>query len=142
MNASPQSGSPLRIPLFRGVWAASLFSNFGGLIQAVGASWMMTSLSGSPQMIALVQASTSLPIMLLSLWAGAVADNMDRRRVMLSAQFFMLLVSALLALGTWAGLLTPWLLLAFTFLIGCGTAINGPAWQASVGDMVPRTMLP
>ncbi|MDV3455543.1 MFS transporter [Sphingomonas sp. HF-S4] len=137
-----ESNSPLGLPLFRAVWLASLASNFGGLIQSVGASWMMTSLSGSPQMIALVQASTSLPIMLLSLWAGAVADNLDRRKVMLGAQFFMLAVSLALAIGGWAGLLTPWLLLAFTFLIGCGTAINGPAWQASVGDMVPRAMLP
>jgi MFS family permease len=117
-------------------------SNFGGLIQAVGASWMMTSLTASPQMIALVQASTSLPIMLLSLWAGAVADNLDRRKVMLAAQLFMLVVSATLAAGAWYGILTPWSLLIFTFLIGCGTAFNGPAWQASVGDMVPRAALP
>jgi MFS family permease len=103
---------------------------------------MMTGLGASPQMIALVQASVSLPIMLLSLWAGAVADNLDRRRVMLAAQSFMLLVSAGLAIGAWLGWITPWTLLAFTFLIGCGTAINGPAWQASVGDMVPRPMLP
>lgn len=140
--AAREPRSPFDLPLFRTVWVASLASNFGGLIQSVGASWMMTSLSGSPQMIALVQASVSLPIMLLSLWAGAVADNLDRRRVMLAAQCFMLLVSALLAAGSWAGLLTPWLLLTFTFLIGCGTAFNGPAWQASVGDMVPRAMLP
>jgi len=133
--------SPFRLPLFRSVWLASLCSNFGGLIQSVGASWMMTSLSGSPQMIALVQASTSLPIMLLSLWAGAIADNLDRRRILLSAQSFMLTVSIALAVGTWMGWVTPWLLLVFTFLIGCGTAINGPAWQASVGDMVPRSML-
>ncbi len=117
-------------------------SNFGGLIQSVGASWMMTSLAASPQMIALVQASTTLPIMLLSLWAGAVADNLDRRRVMLAAQGFMLFVSIVLAVCAWAGWLSPWLLLSFTFLIGCGTAINGPAWQASVGDMVPRSVLP
>ncbi|ATY32249.1 MFS transporter [Sphingomonas psychrotolerans] len=142
MDARRETRSPFDLPLFRAIWVASLFSNFGGLIQSVGASWMMTSLSGSPQMIALVQASISLPIMLLSLWAGAVADNLDRRKVMLAAQFFMLIVSALLALGGWAGVLTPWLLLGFTFLIGCGTAINGPAWQASVGDMVPRAMLP
>ena len=134
--------SPLKIPIFRAVWFASLASNFGGLIQSVGAAWMMTSLSGSPQMVALVPASTTLPIMLLSLWAGAVADNMDRRVVMLSCQLFMLLVSALLALFAWVGLLTPWTLLAFTFLIGCATAINGPAWQAAVGDMVPRSALP
>lgn len=139
----PQApASPFAVPLFRAIWLASLVSNFGGLIQSVGASWMMTGLGASPQMIALVQASTSLPIMLLSLWAGAVADNLDRRRVMLAAQGFMLLVSAALALGSWLGWITPWSLLVFTFLIGCGTAINGPAWQASVGDMVPRAMLP
>jgi hypothetical protein len=99
---------------------------------------MMTSLMPSPQMIALVQASTSAADHAASRWAGAVADNLDRRKVMLAAQAFMLLVSALLAISAWAGLLTPWLLLVFTFLIGCGTAFNGPAWQASVGDMVPR----
>lgn len=139
----PQApSSPFAVPLFRAVWLASLVSNFGGLIQSVGASWMMAGLGASPQMIALVQASTSLPIVLLSLWAGGVADNLDRRRVMLAAQGFMLLVSAGLALGSWLGWITPWSLLVFTFLIGCGTAINGPAWQASVGDMVPRAMLP
>jgi len=117
-------------------------SNFGGLIQSVGASWMMASLAASPLMIALVQTSTALPIFLLSLWAGAIADNLDRRKVMLVAQFFMLLISVALAVGAWLGILTPWLLLVFTFLIGCGTALNGPAWQASVGDMVPRPALP
>lgn len=139
---SPPAPTPFAIPIFRAVWFASLASNFGGLIQSVGAAWMMTSLSGSPQMVALVPAATTLPIMLLSLWAGAVADNLDRRLVMLACQLFMLLVSALLALFAWAGLLTPWSLLAFTFLVGCATAINGPAWQASVGDMVPRSQLP
>nr|WP_235534977.1 MFS transporter [Sphingomonas sp. Leaf339] len=117
-------------------------SNFGGLIQSVGASWMMTSLAPSPQLVALVQASTTLPIMLFSLWAGAVADNLDRRIVMLGAQSFMLLVSVALAICGWVGVLSPILLLVFTFLIGCGTAVNGPAWQASVGDMVPRPSLP
>lgn len=134
--------SPLKLPIFRAIWIASLVSNFGGLIQSVGASWMMTSLANSPQLVALVQASTTLPIMLLSLWAGAVADNLDRRLVMLWAQTLMLLVSLVLSIFTWQGLLTPWLLLGFTFLIGCGTALNGPAWQASVGDMVPRKSLP
>ena len=141
-TATAQHSSPLSIPIFRAIWIASMASNFGGLIQSVGASWMMTSLAASPQMIALVQASTTLPIMLLSLWAGAVADNLDRRRVMLAAQAFMLAVSVALAVCAWMGVLSPWLLLSFTFLIGCGTAINGPAWQASVGDMVPRSVLP
>ena len=112
------------------------------MIQSVGASWMMTTLTTSPALVALVQSSVTLPIMLLSLAAGAIADNRDRRLVMLTAQGFMLAVSVGLAVCTWAGLITPWLLLAFTFLIGCGTALNGPAWQASVGDMVPRAALP
>ena len=121
---------------------ASLASNFGGLIQSVGASWMMMSIGGSAQMVALVQASATLPFMLLALAAGAIADNADRRKVMLSAQFFMLSVSIILAALAWFGAITPWLLLTFTFLIGCGTALNGPAWQASVGDMLPREDLP
>ncbi|MGH7025884.1 MFS transporter [Brevundimonas sp.] len=129
--------APLNHPVFRAVWITSLVTNFGGLIQSVGAAWMMTSIA-SPQMVALVQASVSLPIMMLSLAAGALADTVDRRRIMLAAQSFMLLVSAGLAAMTWMGWITPWVLLSFTFLIGCGAAFNGPAWQASVGDMVPR----
>ncbi len=134
--------SPLRIPIFRAVWLASMASNFGGLIQSVGASWMMTSLTKSPALVALVQSSTTLPIMLLSLLAGAIADNLDRRIVMLWSQAFMLSVSLALSFCAWTGVLTPTLLLGFTFLIGCGTAFNGPAWQSSVGEMVPRTALP
>lgn len=107
---------PLRQPIFRAVWIASLASNFGGLIQMVGASWMMTSIAASPEMVALVQASTTLPVMLFSLAAGALSDNYDRRRIMLTAQGFMLGVSILLAVFAWFQLLTPWLLLGFTFL--------------------------
>jgi len=139
---APSALGPLHHPVFRAVWLASLASNFGGLIQSVGASWMMTSIATSADMVALVQASATLPIMLLSLFAGAVADSLDRRRVMLTAQGFMLTISLLLALAAWTGIITPWLLLLFTFLIGCGTALNGPAWQASVGEMVPRRDLP
>lgn len=134
--------APLRQPIFRAVWIASLASNFGGLVQMVGAAWLMTSLSGSPDMVALVQASTTLPVMMFSLAAGAIADNYDRRRILLTAQCFMLTVSILLAVFSWYGLLSPWLLLGFTFLIGCGNALNNPAWQSSVGDMVPRRDVP
>jgi MFS family permease len=133
--------SPLRFPVFRSIWIASAISNLGGLIQSVGASWMMTSIATSAYMVTLVQASVTLPIMMLSLIAGAVADSVDRRKVMLTAQIFMFTVSVALALCAWFGLITPWLLLMFTFLIGCGTAFNAPAWQASVGDMVPRPQL-
>ena len=144
-NGMPPAGQvprPFSIPIFRMVWIASMLSNFGGIIQSVGASWMMTSLTPSPTMVALVQSSTTLPIMLLSLWAGAIADNLDRRKLMLVAQSFMLVISIGLSIAAWTNVLTPWLLLGFTFLIGCGTALNAPAWQASVGDMVPRAALP
>ena len=134
--------SPFRFPVFRSIWFASVLSNLGGLIQTVGASWMMTSIAESADMVALVQTMVALPIVLLSLFAGAMADNLDRRKVMLGAQTFMLIVSAALTVCAWMGLITPGLLLLFTFLIGCGAAFNGPAWQASVGDMVPRAHLP
>jgi MFS family permease len=101
----------------------------------------MTSIGGSADLVALVQASTTLPIMLFSLAAGAIADNFDRRKLMLAAQIFLFGVSVALALCTYFGLVTPWLLLGFTFLVGCGTAFNGPAWQSLVGEMVPRSDL-
>ncbi|MBP7003390.1 MFS transporter [Amaricoccus sp.] len=134
--------APLANPTFRTFWIANLFSNLGGLIQAVGAAWTMTTISGSADMVALVQASTTLPIMLFSLASGAIADNFNRRSVMLAAQAGMFVVSAALALCAWADLLTPWLLLGFTFMIGCGVALNNPSWQATVGDIVPRHDLP
>lgn len=134
--------SPWASSIFRSIWIANLASNFGGLIQTVGAAWMMTAMGASSQLIALVQTATTLPIMLLSLLAGAVADNHDRRIVMLVAQIFMLVVSVALAITAATGLLTPWWLLGFTFLIGCGASLKNPAWQASVGDMVPRAALP
>jgi len=138
----PSPLGPFRYAIFRDVWIANLVSRFGGLIQSVGASWLMVSMGASATLISLVQTSTTLPIMLFSLLAGAVADTFDRRRLMLVAQGFMLTVSVLLSVAAWFGVLTPWLLLAFTFLIGTGAALNGPAWQASVGDMVPRDDLP
>ncbi|MDG4852924.1 MULTISPECIES: MFS transporter [unclassified Mesorhizobium] len=134
--------APFRHGIFRAVWSASLVSNFGGLIQGVGAAWMMTTIATSSYQVALVQASTTLPIMLFALVAGAIADSFNRRKVMLVAQSFMLVVSALLTVFTWFGWMTPWTLLAFTFLIDSGTALNSPSWQASVGDMVPRAKVP
>jgi MFS family permease len=134
--------APFQHRIFLAVWMASLASNFGGLIQSVGAAWLMTSIGASADLIALVQASTTLPIMLFSLMAGAIADNFDRRQLMLASQLFLLAVSLALTLCTYFGLVTPWLLLAFTFLVGCGTAFNGPAWQSLVGEMVPRSDLP
>ena len=134
--------APMRHGIFRRIWIATLFSNFGSLIQSVGAAWMMTTIAGSADMVALVQASTTLPIMLFSLLAGAIADSFDRRKVMILAQALLLTVSVTLTVLAYLGLITPWLLLILTFLVGCGTALNGPAWQASVGEQVPREDLP
>ena len=112
------------------------------MIQSVGAAWLMTDLTKSHQLIALVQASTTLPVMLLALLAGTIADNHDRRLVMLAAQVCMLLASALLAALTWAGMIGPLSLLALTLTVGAGTALNGPAWQASVRLQVGQEDLP
>lgn len=134
--------APFASRVFLKIWAASLVSNFGSLIQAVGASWLMTSLVPSADYVALVQASTTLPIMLLALPSGAIADIWDRRIIMLVAQFAMLAVSVVLAVIAYMGLLTPWTLLTLTFLIGCGVALYGPAWQSSVGEQVAREHIP
>lgn len=141
----PDRISPLKLlenRTFRSLWVGALASNFGGLVQAVGAAWLMTSLSASQNMVALVQGSVALPIMIFSLMAGVFADNFDRRRVMLIAQGFMFVVSVVLTFMAFEGLLTSWLLLAFTFLIGCGTALHNPSWQATMGDIVSREELP
>ena len=140
--ARPTALAPFEFQTFRHVWFATLASNLGSLIQGVGAAWMMTSITQSAGLVALVQASTTLPIMLFSLVSGALADNFNRRSVMLVAQCFMLVVSLALALAAYADIMTPWLLLCFTFLIGCGTALHNPSWQAAVGDMVPRSQVP
>ena len=142
MNEPASALGPFRHGVFRSVWIANLVSSFGGMIQSVGAAWMMVALAASAQMVTLVQASTTLPIVMLALLAGALADAYDQRKLMIVAQVFMLIVSTALAVTAWLGLLTPWLLLLFTFLIGCGGALNAPAWQASVGAMVPREEVP
>src|SRR3546814_17306672 len=116
-----ETPSPMRIPLFRAMWTASLISNLGAVMQTVGASWMMASLTDSPQLIALVQSSTALPIVFLSLWASAVADNLDRRRIMLAAQLLMLAVSIDLTIYDFNEWMPPWPLSDLTFIFGCGT---------------------
>ncbi|PVA05494.1 MFS transporter [Thalassorhabdomicrobium marinisediminis] len=142
MPNQPSTLAVFQNQTFRSLWIAALASNFGGLVQAVGAAWLMTSLTASDSMVALVQGSVALPIMVFSLLAGIFADNFDRRRVMLLAQAFMFAVSVLLTLLAFNGLLTPWTLLTFTFLIGCGTALHNPSWQATMGDIVSREELP
>ena len=134
--------NPFKSIDFRLLWTATLISNLGGLIQAVGAGWMMATITQSDAMVALVQSATTLPIMIFSLAAGALADSLDRRRVMLAAQCLMMAVSVAFAVIALTDQMAPWLLLAFTFLIGCGTALHNPSWQAALGDIVLREDIP
>lgn len=140
--APPSALAPFRYPAFRAIWIANLASNMGSMIQSVAAAWLMTELTQSHLLIALVQAGATIPILLLGIFAGAIADNFDRRRVMLAAQTGMLLVSAALTLTTYLDAISPLSLLFFTLAVGCGTALNGPAWQASVRLQVGPRDLP
>src|SRR3954453_23925708 len=128
--------SPLRRPIFRSVWTASVASNTGTWMQSVGAAWLMTSLTPSPLLVALMQTATSLPVFLVGLPAGALADLVDRRRILLGTQAAMLVAAGVLGVLTIAGLTTPWMLLALTFALGVGGAMNGPAWQAVTPELV------
>ncbi|UXM94931.1 MFS transporter [Bartonella sp. HY329] len=134
--------APFKTIAFRNLWSATLVSNLGGLVQTVGAGWLMVSITNSHSMVGLVQSATTLPIMIFSLMAGALADNFNRRQIMITAQSLMMLVSILLAFLTFMDWITPWMLIGFTFLIGCGGALYNPPWQATVGDIVPRNDIP
>src|SRR5579885_2326204 len=120
---------------------AALVSNIGTWMQNVGAAWLMTSLSPSPLMVALIQTSASLPILVLALPAGALADIVDRRRLLLFSQGWMLIAAALLGVLTILNATTPWSLLALSLALGIGSAMNAPAWQAIVPELVPRSEL-
>lgn len=134
--------APLRESTFRGIWIASLFSNFGQLILGVGAAWEMTRLSNSPSMVALVQSAMMLPLMLVALPAGALADMFDRRRIALVGLGFSVLSSAALTVLAYFGMTTPWMLLGFCVLIGAGVALYSPSWQASISEQVSSENLP
>jgi MFS family permease len=132
--ASPWS--PLQNRLFRGLWIATIVSNVGTWMQDVGAGWLMTSLSSSPSMVALVEAADSIPVMLLAMPAGALADIVDRRRLLIGVQAYLMIVAGALGILTLFDLTTPWVLLGFIFALGVGTAIVMPAWAAIVPDLV------
>jgi MFS family permease len=130
--------APLRRPLFRALWLAQVASLVGTWAQTVGAQWFLTETSGRPEVIALVQTATSLPVLVLALPAGVLADLVDRRRILLLTQVAMAVVAAALAVVAFAGWLTPVTLLIFTALLGVGVAVTSPAWQASVPELVSR----
>ena len=139
---SASAWSPLRQSVFRSLWIAAVVSNIGTWMHDVGAVWLMTALAPSPIMVALMQTATSLPFFLLALPAGALADIVDRRRLLLLMQGWMLVAAALLGVLTLMGAITPWLLLAFTFALGVGAAMTTPAWQAITPELVSHAELP
>ena len=139
-GASPWS--PLRQALFRSIWIATVVSNIGTWMQSVGVAWLMTSLTPSPLLVALMQTATSLPIFLLGLPAGTLADLVDRRKLLLVTESWMLLVALTLGILTLTGNISTSILLVLTFLLGLGSAFDAPAWQAIVPDLIERKELP
>ena len=142
MFAEDGVAAPLRHAVFRRIWLASLLSNLGLLIQGVGAAWAMTQMTSSADMVALVQTALMLPIMLISMPAGAIADMYDRRIVSLISLGIALAGATALTVLAWLDLITPKTLLAFCFIVGSGNALFGPAWQSSVSEQVPADTLP
>ena len=136
--ASTGPFAPLRNVTFRAIWLAGLISGLGWLIQTIAMSWLMATITPSSVMVALVQAATNLPAFILSIFAGAIVDNFNRRKVMLAARSLMTLTAVALTILVALGMINPWVILFFSFLAGCGIAFNDPAWQASVGDIVDR----
>lgn len=136
------SWSPLGRPVFRALWIATVVSNIGTWMQNTASAWLMTSLAPSPLMVSLVQTATTLPLFLLALPAGSLADVLDRRRLLLFTQTWMIAAAAALGWLTLAEHITPWILLSLTLMLGIGAALNAPAWQAIVPELVSRHEVP
>lgn len=143
-DSAPNGGTfaPLRESSFRTIWSASVLSNFGQLILGVGAAWEMTRLTPSATMVALVQTAMMLPLMLVALPAGAIADMFDRRRIAMAGLAVSMISAAMLTAIAFLDLASPWLLLGFCALIGTGVALYAPAWQASISEQVKPEHLP
>jgi MFS family permease len=133
---------PLREPAFRAMWSANIISNIGVWMQNVGGAWLMTTLTSDALPVALMQTATTLPAFLVGLPAGSLADRVDRRRLLLISQGWMLCVISLLAVLTLLGAVNPWILLALTFALGIGSTLNGPTWSALLPDIVSRAQVP
>ena len=139
---SASAWSPFRHRTFSVLWGAALISNIGGWMHDLAAGWLMTTLAPTPAMVALVQAATTLPVFLLAVPAGTLADRLDKRKLQIVVQAFMLVLAAALGILVLRGGVTSQVLLAFTFGMGVSTAILSPAWQAILPQLVPREDLP
>jgi MFS family permease len=145
LEAGPPASAalrPLRNPIYRGLWLASVVSNLGTWMHEAAGAWLMTTLAPSPLLVALMQTAASLPFFLLAFPAGALADIVDRRRLLLATQGWMLVAAATLGVLTLTGRVTPDVLLGLTFAIGLGSAMTAPAWQAITPELVARADLP
>ena len=142
IQSRPRTFDPLRVGVFRNMWLASLFSNFGLFVLGVGAAWDMTLMNGSPSMVALVQTAMMLPVAMFALASGAIADMFDRRKIALTALLISIAGSVGLAVFSGTGHIAPNSLLILCFIVGCGTALLWPAWGAAVNEQVPTDVLP
>src|SRR3954469_11900033 len=133
--------SPLAHPVFRALWIASTASHIGSYMTDVGQGWLMSSLTPSPLIVSLLLTAESLPFFLLALPAGALADIVDRRRLLVFSQLAMAIAVGTLAVVTLTGIVTPWILLGLAFALGIANAVNDPAWQAVVPDLLPKEEL-
>lgn len=137
----PPALLPLRNAVFRRMWLAFVVSSLGVWLQNTGAGWLMTTLSPDPLTVSLVQAATILPMCLLALPAGAIADIVDRRLFLLLTQGWTMIAATILATLTLLDMITVWSLLTLTFAIGIGSAMTAPAWGALAPELVPRNDL-
>lgn len=137
----PSAFDAFRHRVFAVLWIATVISNIGTWMQSAASGWLMTSLDPDPLVVALVQAATTVPMFLFGLPAGALADMLDRRRMLLAVQVTLALITAGFAVLVGIGAVTPWTLLVFTFLGGTGAALIAPTWQAIVPQLVPRSHL-
>jgi MFS family permease len=140
-SAPTSTFGPLRAPLFRSLWIASIASNLGSMMHSVGAAWLMTSITTSAATIALLQTASALPTFLLALHAGALTDVVDRRRLLLVSQWWMAITAGVLAVLTFLELATVPVVLGLTFSLGVGVALNQPVWSAIVPELVERSDL-
>src|ERR1700681_3723221 len=133
---------PLRTPIFRQLLIADVVSDVGTFMQSVGAAWLMVSLGAGPQYVALTQTASTLPFFLFALPAGSIGDIADRRRLILYTETWMVCVAIALAAATLTGVITPWILLALTFALSAGDAVETPTWRAVLPELVRKEDLP
>lgn len=141
MNSTRSMWSPLSEPVYRALWIAAVVSNVGSFMQEVGSAWLMTSIAPEPLLVALLQTAAYFPFFLLAVPSGAFADVIDKRKLLLFGQVWMLLSSLALGILSIYHMVTPWVLLGLTFMLAVGGAITGPAWNAAIPELVPKEKL-